>query len=325
MAMLPILLVVSFVAPHAWGDQSAPAAVPGVTVEQAAIPAVQANPAVSVEQAVPVEMRRRAVAPRERPRVEVPVRARVAIQPTERPRVRTVTPRPSRAMTRTIEREVPVETRAREVRAAQSADASRRAEEARTAISARRAELEIQSEQVTARHEIASLQAQLRRHERELERSKELVEKGLATRQTHATAEEQVAHARRQLESARAQHALMEQEHDLRRREVQVDRRAQVEARVVQRERAEHLNLPGLDASATLQAQDELTITIADEPDLPTHFTVRADGSIRFPLLGSVRVQGSTTTQVQSAIQKLIRDKGLAGNPSVTVSARRGR
>lgn len=94
---------------------------------------------------------------------------------------------------------------------------------------------------------------------------------------------------------------------------------------MVGRARGELENAPVLDAGASLRPQDALNITIADEPDLPTHFTVRADGSIRFPLLGSVRVEGSTTTQVQAAIQKLIRDKGLAGNPSVTVSARRAR
>jgi len=52
---------------------------------------------------------------------------------------------------------------------------------------------------------------------------------------------------------------------------------------------------------------------------------VRDDGSIRFPFLGTIRVQDSTTAQIQSAIQKLISDKGLARNPAVTVSARRGR
>jgi protein involved in polysaccharide export with SLBB domain len=84
-------------------------------------------------------------------------------------------------------------------------------------------------------------------------------------------------------------------------------------------------NLSRLDPDATLQPQDRLTITIDGEPDLPTMFTVRPDGSIRFPFLGSIRVQGSTASQIQSAMQKLLSDKGLARNAAVSVSASRTR
>lgn len=320
MAMLPILLVVSFVAPHAWGDQSVPPVVPVVTVEPVVVQTVQAKPVPAVEIVVPVDVQRRerrAVVTRLRPQVERSVSARPNVDVAARARTRVAIAPSSRP--RTIERRVPVQ-------AAQATDAARRNQEQEVArIRERRVELEVQTEQLAARQEIAALQSQLRRHEQALERSKELVEKGLATREAHATAEEQVAHARRQLEGARAHLNLREQEHTLRRAEVDLERHANAEARVVARERVEHLNLSALDGSASLQARDQLTITIADEPELPTHFTVRPDGSIRFPLLGSIRVQGSTTGQVQSAIQKLITDKGLARNPAVTVSARRGR
>ena len=105
--------------------------------------------------------------------------------------------------------------------------------------------------------------------------------------------------------------------HELESRRQQLDREFQERHGLA----TTHRNLSTLEPTVQLQAQDRLEITIDGEPDLPTMFTVREDGSIRYPFLGSIRVQGSTAGQVESAIRKLMSDKGLGRNPSVTVSA----
>ncbi len=233
MAMLPMLLVVSFVAPQAWGVQ--------------VVPPVPPPPAIVIEQAQAVP-------------VTVPS---APVQVTRRPSVRVA---PSIVVAR---RSVDVVVRG-------LADMSRRAQ-------------------------LASLELRLRQEEMQVARQKELVEKGLSTRDAAAVAELQVDQTRVEIEALRKLHVL------------------NVRDVVVRKE------LSALDPDAIVQAQDHVTIAVAGEPDLPTGFTVSDDGAIRFPFLGSIRVQGSTARQVQSVIQKLIADKKLAQNASVTVSVRRAR
>ena len=159
----------------------------------------------------------------------------------------------------------------------------------------------------------------MRSAEAALSRQRELLDKGLATRQSLVAAEEELNQLRLQLEQAKVRRSTMQDRELLQELE---SRKRQIHE-LEERGLVAHRNLSTLDATATLQAQDRLTITIEGEPDLPTTFTVRTDGSIRFPFLGSIRVQGSTSSQVQAALQKLISDKGLARNPAVTVSASR--
>ncbi len=308
MAMLPILLVVSFVAPQAWDAQAVPpvAAPPVVMTEQAPVatvtPTTVPRVPVQVTRRPSVRVAPRVVEPREPVQRERSVAAR-------RP-VAAVVPRPTPAMTRRVVRpvEVPVERQVATTESAQVRETRRREIESQFAdVSRRLRELRAKGERTVADAEFASLELRLRQEEMTVARQKELADKGLSTRDSVATAEQQLARTRLEVETLRTLQELNNREAAARREAMTVQFRSS----------------PTLGPDATVQAQDHLTIVIAGEPDLPTGFTVSADGAIRFPFLGSVRVQGSTAQQVQSVIQKLIADKGLAQSPSVTVSVRR--
>ena len=46
--------------------------------------------------------------------------------------------------------------------------------------------------------------------------------------------------------------------------------------------------------SYVIGSQDQLKITVFDEPDLSTNYRVDADGMITFPLIGRVPARGLT-------------------------------
>jgi len=72
-------------------------------------------------------------------------------------------------------------------------------------------------------------------------------------------------------------------------------------------------------------AGDLLEVRIGGEPDLPTHYEIRPDGTIRVPFLGSFKVVGQTAAQVQAAIGKQMADRKLGAANQVTVSVLRGK
>ncbi len=82
-------------------------------------------------------------------------------------------------------------------------------------------------------------------------------------------------------------------------------------------------NLAPVDGPAA--AGDVLEVRIGGEPDLPTHYDIRADGTIRLPFLGSFKVMGQTAAQVQAAIGKQMTDRKLGPANQVTVSVLRRR
>jgi beta-lactamase regulating signal transducer with metallopeptidase domain len=82
-------------------------------------------------------------------------------------------------------------------------------------------------------------------------------------------------------------------------------------------------NLAPVDGPAA--AGDVLEVRIGGEPDLPTHYDIRADGTIRLPFLGSFKVVGQTAAQVQAAIGKQMNDRKLGPANQVTVSVLRAR
>jgi hypothetical protein len=82
---------------------------------------------------------------------------------------------------------------------------------------------------------------------------------------------------------------------------------------------------PVTNPNEPVRAGDLLVVEIAGEPDLPREYQVRGDGTIRLPLIGSIRVVGSTANQVREAIAKQITDRGLGKAPGVAVSLRRPR
>ncbi len=65
--------------------------------------------------------------------------------------------------------------------------------------------------------------------------------------------------------------------------------------------------------------QDVLAITVWDQPDLNNKFTVEADGSFTFPMIGRVQAGGLTLRQVEAELRKRLAD-GYFKNPQLTVA-----
>lgn len=72
---------------------------------------------------------------------------------------------------------------------------------------------------------------------------------------------------------------------------------------------------------ATLGAGDVFEVRVYQEPDMSGPFRVGSDGSIDFPLLGNVAVQGKTSNEVAVLLTQRLRD-GYLKNPQVSVLVR---
>lgn len=66
-----------------------------------------------------------------------------------------------------------------------------------------------------------------------------------------------------------------------------------------------------------LGAGDQIRITVFNEPDLTGPFTVGSQGSIAYPLVGSIRAGGLTVPEFTQALQSAL--AGYLRNPSVAV------
>jgi len=64
---------------------------------------------------------------------------------------------------------------------------------------------------------------------------------------------------------------------------------------------------------------DTLQISVYGEPDLSTTVVVSDQGTIRYALLGEIKVEGLTTTEVASKLEELLK-KGYLVNPKVNVT-----
>src|SRR4051812_17373987 len=67
-------------------------------------------------------------------------------------------------------------------------------------------------------------------------------------------------------------------------------------------------------------AQDMLTITSYDQADLSGKFTVEADGTFTYPLIGRVKAGSLTLRQVEAQLKKQLKEEGYFNNPQITVS-----
>jgi polysaccharide export outer membrane protein len=65
--------------------------------------------------------------------------------------------------------------------------------------------------------------------------------------------------------------------------------------------------------------QDVLLITVFDQQDLGGKYTVDADGSVSFPLIGRLQAGGLSLQQVEAALRKALAD-GFFRNPQVSVT-----
>lgn len=69
----------------------------------------------------------------------------------------------------------------------------------------------------------------------------------------------------------------------------------------------------------TVSKQDVLNVTVIDQPELTGKYTVDADGSLRFPLVGRVSVAGKKLHDVEAELRGLLAN-GFLKNPQVALS-----
>lgn len=72
--------------------------------------------------------------------------------------------------------------------------------------------------------------------------------------------------------------------------------------------------------SYAVGSQDVLTISVWGQPDLSGRFTVEADGTFTFPLIGRVRAGGSSLRDVESSLRRLLAEQGFLKNPQISVT-----
>lgn len=66
--------------------------------------------------------------------------------------------------------------------------------------------------------------------------------------------------------------------------------------------------------------QDVLTITSYDQADLSGKFTIEADGTFTYPLIGRFRAGGLTLRQIEDGLKRKLKDDGYFRNPQVTAA-----
>lgn len=300
MALLPLLLVVSLAVPSAYSQVTSrpvatPAEVKEITVD------VQPAPTTPPE---PVQV---AVPPAKSDRLAVTVQRAQPERPVE------------------VEPESP----AGRPRTQQLGD-----------LEFRRIELDRQRAIEDAELQFALLQADMRKNESEIIRLRRLAEQGLVTGEQLRDKEQEMVVTTARLRAAQRNHELTLEDLSLRAQAIVADRehlastlRVQIDRlqfgadhpeRVALERRLAEIEGRGqpLDPAAAISLGDQLRVLIEGEPDLPVSYEVRGDGTIRLPLLGSVKVQGLNAAQAQAAVEKLLASKNIT-NARVTVSATR--
>ncbi len=83
------------------------------------------------------------------------------------------------------------------------------------------------------------------------------------------------------------------------------------------------LDLPALpDASRSayrLGPEDQLRVTVFNDPRLTGEFRVTDAGTIALPLIGAIQAAGRTTAEVERAVEQAMREKNLFRDPSAAV------
>jgi polysaccharide biosynthesis/export protein len=65
---------------------------------------------------------------------------------------------------------------------------------------------------------------------------------------------------------------------------------------------------------------DVLTITSYDQADLSGKFTLEADGTFTYPLIGRVKAGGLTLRVLETSLKKRLKDEGFFNNPQITIA-----
>jgi polysaccharide biosynthesis/export protein len=66
--------------------------------------------------------------------------------------------------------------------------------------------------------------------------------------------------------------------------------------------------------------QDVLMITSYDQTDLSGRFTLEADGTFSYPLIGRIKAGGLTLRALEASLKGRLKDEGFFRNPQITVS-----
>jgi beta-lactamase regulating signal transducer with metallopeptidase domain len=187
----------------------------------------------------------------------------------------------------------------------------------RDALDTRWARFEAESRLEQARAELGAAR-------QSLEEVRRRYEIGTANRDALWDVEARLAAAEHRHASAITEHHLQQEEAALRQRRTDGLRRL---VRQMEEANAGALAEPPVvdDPAARTRAGDILTVEIAGEPDLPRHFTVDANGTIRLPLVGPMTVVNLTAQQVRDAVTAAVTERKLAEGRAVTVTLRRTR
>jgi polysaccharide export outer membrane protein len=82
-------------------------------------------------------------------------------------------------------------------------------------------------------------------------------------------------------------------------------------------------NLPPLpqttQSAYRLGPEDQVRVTVFNDPRLTGEFRVSDAGTIALPLVGTIRAAGRTTPEVERAIEQEMRQKNLFRDPSASV------
>jgi polysaccharide biosynthesis/export protein len=70
----------------------------------------------------------------------------------------------------------------------------------------------------------------------------------------------------------------------------------------------------------TVGPQDVLMITSYEQADLSGRFSVEADGTFTYPMVGRVKAGGLTLRQVEALVKQQLQDGGFFNNPQLSVS-----
>lgn len=73
------------------------------------------------------------------------------------------------------------------------------------------------------------------------------------------------------------------------------------------------------DANYRLGVGDQIRVITYNETQLTNTFLVGDDGTIAFPLVGSIRAEGMTTHELAAAVARVLMSKDLMTSPSVSV------
>ncbi|MBS2019887.1 MAG: polysaccharide biosynthesis/export family protein [Deltaproteobacteria bacterium] len=77
--------------------------------------------------------------------------------------------------------------------------------------------------------------------------------------------------------------------------------------------------LPPPVESASLGPDDVFEVTVYDEPAMSKAYRVAPNGTINFPLIGTLQVEGKEPQQVQDLITTQLQEKKILKNPSVSI------